>query len=295
MPLFHFSVLPNVPGTVESDPAPSFDYMLTAFDGIDSQGTVIATYDVSSRSALHANYGKGSFKYLGQDYQLNTQSFGGGYSRGFTRYATLRLGYAEQRGDYPLQPGEVSKPLRYQTIDAGVDYSRPLSATRRTTVGFGTGSSRIDNSGQTFYNVAGHASLNHQIRRTGNVSVAYSRGVVVVGGFSDPFFADSVALTLKGNTSRRVKFSGSAGYANGDLGLGTKANAYESVQGSVRVDIAVSRSVTMFGSYFYYNYLFNRSIALPEGVSRNLDRQGVRVGLRVEIPILEERRPRVTR
>jgi hypothetical protein len=295
LPLFHFSVLPDVPGAPDPGLAPASDYVLTALDGIDYRGNVAAIYDLSARSALNANYGRGSFSYLGQDYQLTTQSFGAGFSRHFTRNAALRLGYAEQRSDYPQQSGEISRPFRYQTIDVGVDYSRALSRTRRTTVGFGTGSMRVDNGGETFYNVGGHASLTHQIRRTGNVGVTYSRGLVVVGGFNEPFFADSVAVNLVGNVSRRVKLTGSGGYANGDLGMGSKANAYESIQGTVRADMALTRRLTMFGHYFYYNYRFARSIALPEGVSRGLDRHGVRVGLRVEIPVLQERTPRVTR
>jgi hypothetical protein len=185
--------------------------------------------------------------------------------------------------------------MRYQTIDAGVEYSRPLSRTRRTSVGFGTGSMRIDNGGETFYNLAGHASLTHQIRRTGNLGVMYSRGLVVVGGFSDPFFADSVAVNFSGNASRRIRLSGSGGYGNGDLGLGSRANAYESMQASGGVEIALARRLEFFGHYFYYKYRFDRSIALPEGVSRGLDRQGVRAGLSLRIPILEERTPRVTR
>ena len=232
LPLFHFSVLPEIPSAVDQPPVPSIDYMLTALDGIAYRASVGWEYDLPSRSKLHANYSRGSFKYLAQDYNLKDQSLGGGYSRGLTKYATLRLGYAEQRADYPVEPGGIPERLRYQTIDVGIDYSRPLSRTRRTTVGFGTGSTRVNYSGEVFYDVIGHASIQHQVRRTWNLGATYSRGLELVGGFTAPFFADSVALNLSGYTSRRVKLTGSTGYANGSLGLGSKANGYGVAQGS---------------------------------------------------------------
>jgi hypothetical protein len=295
MPLFHFSVLPTVAGAVEPAPSPATDYMLTALDGIYYRGGANMTYKVSSRSEFHGNYEHGTFRYLNQDYQLGTQSFGAGYSKGVTQYARLRLGYAEQRGDYPVSLGSDVRPVRNQNIDAGIDYSRPLSLTRRTTLSFSTGSTRLDNGEKVFYDVIGHVTIQHQMKRTWNLRAVYSRGLELVGGFTDPFFADSVTANVTGNASRRVKLIGSAGYANGNLGLGTNANGYESIQGSMRVDVAVARRLTLFSNYFYYHYLFDRGIALPEGVGRGLSRHGVRAGLTFDIPVLEERKPRVTR
>jgi hypothetical protein len=294
-PQFAFSVLPQIPGPVGEAPPPSSDYTLSGFEAIDYGTGADLKYDLSSRSSLHVNYGTGTYTFIGENYKLTSQSFGAGYSKGLTRYATLRFEYAEQRADYPLQANRAIQPLRNRTLDAGIDYSRPLSLTRRTILSFGTGSTSADNGEETFYNVAAHASLDHRIARTWDIKVNYSRGLGLVEGFSEPFFADSLALKVIGNASRRVQLIASAGYANGDLGLGSRANAYESLQGTGRIEIPLSRRLVLFADYVYYNYLFDRSIALPKGVSRGLDRQGVRAGLKLRIPVLQERTPRAAR
>ena len=293
VPQFQFSLLP--PDPIAAPVIPTLDYAILGIDAITYRTGIDVTHNLSARSALNGSYSRSSYKYLDRDYELNYQTFGGGYSRGLTRYAALRLGYLEQRADYPLLVRGELRPLRNRTLDVGLDYSRPLSRTRRTTFGFGTGSTGVDNGEEKFYNVAGHASLTHQIGRTWNISTTYARGLGLVGGFVEPFFADSVSLNLRGNTSPRVRLTGSAGYANGDLGLGSRANSFASYQAAADLEVALSQRLAVFGHYFYYNYLFDKNISLPDGLARGLDRHGVRAGLNLRIPILEERNPRVTR
>ena len=162
-----------------------------------------AAFRVSRRSTLSAMLGSSSQRFLDDEYSIRSVSYGGGYSHSVSRYASLRLGYAQQDTDYSF---EAAPKRRYtqRNYDVGVNYSRPLSLSRRTTFSFGTGSAVLDDGTETFFNVTGSASLSHQIGRTWEANVVYARGLGTVAGFVEPTFADSVNANLRGTPEQQV-------------------------------------------------------------------------------------------
>ena len=108
--------------------------------------TANLTRDVSRRGSIEV---LGDFRYsdynqagtVGRD--LKSYSAGARYRHGMTRYAALRLGYVYRKGSYGFGT-DVTRPTVVHDIDVGVDYKRPLSLTRRTTVNFGVGSSIVN-------------------------------------------------------------------------------------------------------------------------------------------------------
>jgi hypothetical protein len=298
-PQFLFSLLPQTSDIPTEIPPPSLDYGVSLQDSVTYAAGTTATYKVSARSSLTMSYGRSQYRFLGGDYdQYNskTQSYGGGYSYNVTKYAALRVGYIEQTGEYPAFGGMPRSLVRQRSIDAGVNYSRPLSISRRTTFSFGTGSAAIDDGVETFYTVTGNATLRHQIGRTWNTVAMYTRGLGVVGGFAQPFFADAVSLELRGMLTPKVSAIAMGGYANGNVGLGSRGENYRSYQGTARIEMDLKRErVGLFGSYFYYGYGFENALDVAPGVPSQIGRHGIRGGLIVRVPIVEERTPRVTR
>jgi len=287
-PRFQFSVLPMTTDVPVDVPLPTLDYSISSFDVVAYSGAANATYSLDSRSTLSVNYSRTQFRYLDRDYRLNTQTVGAGYSRSLTRYATLRLGYTHQTGDYLLDtalPGTTPRrpTIKRRTIDAGINYSRPLSLSRRTTVGFSTGSTALDRENQTFYTLTGGANLNHQLARTWNLGLAYARRVGLVGGFNEPIFSDSTSLSIGGLLGRRVTFGASSGYANGRVGFASRGRNYDSFQATARVEVPIARRWFLFTNYFYYQYKFDEQVALPAGLAPSVNRHGVRAGLALKI------------
>ena len=282
-PRFQLSVLPPTTDIPVDEPQPTLDYGISNQDIVSYSGTIFASYRISPRSSVSVNYSLGHFRYLGQEYALNTQAVGAGYSRNLTRYATMQLGYSEMGGDYATVLTPNQPTARRRTIDAGINYSRPLSLSRRTAVGFATGSTALDNGTNTFYTVTGNAHLRHQLSRTWNLGVAYTRGVGLVGGFSEPIFSDATSASTSGAVGR-VFLRGTAGYTNGRVGLQTSDSNFKSVQSSATVTVPVTRRrLSVFGTYFYYRHLFDRSASLPLGLVPKVSRQGVRAGLTLKI------------
>jgi hypothetical protein len=237
-------------------------------------------------------YGYGQATYEEEAFDLKRQNYGGQISQGLTRYLSLHLGYSQERADYT---STSMQPIRYGSLDGGLDYGRPLSLTRHTKFTFGITSLALDNGPQTYYTAGGHANLSHEFKAW-NVNLAYNRGVGFIDGFADPYVADGVSAGLTGRVNRRTTMNFSAGYSNGNVGSSpSDFRNFSSYTGLAHAEFALMRRLGLFGEYVYYHYDFNRLIQLPLGTPHRLNRQGVRAGLMLTVPLLQERTPRVTR
>lgn len=279
-PRFVFSVLP-LTSDVPFDQLPALDYGVAARDTIAYHARGGLRFDLSPRSDLSLAYTHGRFTDTDDEYGLQTHMFSGQYTRTLTRYARLHLGYSEHWGTYERTLVIERARRRMRTIDAGINYSRPLSLSRRTTFSFATGSTAFDRNGSTVYNVTGNARLNHQLARFWTLGIAYSRRVGFIGGFDEPILADAVSVQLNGGLWQRALLSASAGYANGSVGVTTtRASDHRSVQGHLRMEVPITRRrLSAFAHYFHYRYRFGEAVNLPIGIDRELARHGVRAGL----------------
>ena len=284
LPQFQLSLLPPTTSVPVDMPQPTLDYALSSYDVINVQGDGGLLYQLTSRSGISVSYGQSRFSYLGRDETLDTRTVGALFSHNLSRYATLRLGYNEQTGEY----AGVGKALGQQTvkrrnIDAGISYSRPLSLSRKTTFSFSTGSTAVDDGSHTYYNLTGGANLNHRVGRSWTLGLAYDRGVGFVGGLNEPMLTDSASLNLNGVMGRRVSVFLGSGYSNGKVGLASESRNYHSIQANARVEVPVTRRLGVFGSYFYYQSEFDDVVVLAGLFPRHLNRHGVRGGLVVKI------------
>ena len=89
----------------------------------------------------------------------------------------------------------------------------------------------------------------------------------------------------------------SAGFSNGNVGLGALANNYDSLAGKLRGSRwPVKRErMGLYGDYFFYGYRFDDIPLSVAAIPRRVNRHGVRAGLVFRFPLLQERTPRVTR
>jgi hypothetical protein len=275
-PRFQMSLLP-VATEAPVDQLASPDFGLVADDILSYSANANLSYQLSQRTSIGGGYGFSRFMSRDYDYELESQAFRGRLTRTLTRYARLQLGYGEQEATYTVDR-QARHRRRNRVIDAGIQYSRPLSLSRRTQFSFGTGSTAIDNGTDTRYSLTGHARLSHQLARYWTLSGAYARGLGYIGGFQEPLFSDSIAVSLNGAFGGSVLLSTSAAYAKGVVGYAS-GNDYESFRAMSRVDVPLSRRFSLYGTYFYYEYQLDDSIVLPNGTAAELGRHGVRAGL----------------
>lgn len=212
------------------------------------------------------------------------------YARPMTRYATLQLGYDVKVTDGRSRTGE---PQVLHTINAGVNYSRALSFSRRTTFSFGTGSAIAANerdpvpdggNTRTQIRLTGNAALVHQIGQTWTAQLNYTRGFRTQDGFDDLFFTDAVNARFGGLVSRRLSFESLAAWTTSKVE--TRSGTHEGRSASVRLEYALTSFAALYTQYLYHHYRFSDDVQIDGRLPRRLDRQGARLGLTVSIPLI---------
>lgn len=269
---------------------PEFDlFTLTAYR---SNGQVSLVQDLGRRASLSAFYSIADVNYTdgGSDYR--SDAAGIRFSDRLTQHLGFHLGYAFSTANYSVI--RTIPARRINNIDAGVDYGRAVSFSRRTTFSFSTGSAVVSanepvatSTGSNFrYRFTGNAVLRREIARTWNASLGYRRGVDWHEGFQEPFLSDAVNAAFGGFMSRRLRFNSGADYTFGSIGFGGRNNGYDSGSAYGSLQLAISRIFAVFGRYVYYHYHFGSGIALDPRFVPALDRQGLSVGIEASVPII---------
>lgn len=214
---------------------------------------------------------------------------GGGatYRRQLTRYGALRAGYGYTVADYHRVPPDI---LRMHVLDTGYEYLRPLSFSRRTTIGVTTGAQAFDRRGTTIYRALVSANVAHEIGRTWEVIAFYDRGGQYADIVDEPVYADTVRFHGDGLIGgQRLALSLDASYSNGRLTYTLNQNQVVTYLGSARLQWAFNEHWRLEGIYSYYQYEFGSDVPLPPGLLPNVSRQSVRVGLSFWLPIITSR------
>jgi opacity protein-like surface antigen len=213
------------------------------------------------------------------------------YSRPMTRHATLALGYALRGSDNQRSGGE---PQLLHNVNAGVNYGRALSFSRRTSLSFSTGSAiavldRVDDAAvqdrRTRAYLTGNAALVHEIGRSWTATLGYSRALRSWDELDQLYFTQDLSLRLAGLFSRRLSFSTAAWWADSSL-QNQRGGTHRGYAANARAQYALARLLAVYAQYNYYHYRFSDALAVADRFPRQLDRQGVRVGLTTYVPLM---------
>ena len=260
---------------------------------LHSSSAVGFTQALGRRSSLALSYAYVVSNFDGPSDDLRTQSGSGVYRYAFMRDLGVRVGYTFSEGRYGTS--DDTRRINSHVIDAGLDFNRALSLTRRTTLSFATGTAAMNDQIRTHYRFTGHATLNHQIGRTWGANVSYDRNLSFVEAFHEPLFYDAVSAGVTGLITRRLEFRASAGASFGELGL-AQSNNYDSVYAGSSLTQALSRYVALGFDYDVQWYRFGSDQVLPPGLSQNMNWQSVRGYVRVWAPLVQSgRRSNATR
>ena len=286
-PYYQLNFLNVLAPATSSIPTRDSDAALTTRESIGFVGNFGLTRHFTARSSFTVGYSYRRTQFSASSERFLWQIAHAKFSHNLTRYAALRLGYGYGQGQNGIG---VTKPTVNHDLDIGVDYSRALSFSRKTTLTFGSGTTIIrqqDVSGQngSYYRANGDANLTREIGRTWSAVATYHRGVQFIEGFADPLYADSVLLHVGGLLNRRVSVSLSGDYSKGTLGVGTVDHGYSTSSAGSEVRVALNRTLAAYAQYFYYRYGFDNGVALPGGLPSALGRQGLRVGISGWLPL----------
>ena len=203
-----------------------------------------------------------------------------GFGHRFSRYSALRIGYGYQLGRYALN---TRQRLETHDIDLSLDYRRPLTRSRRTTVGFSTGSSLVTAQQRRQWEFVGVANLRRELGSGWFIQSDVAREVRLVEGFMEPFLANSVTANVGGFLSRRLELLTSGAYSRGTVGFGS--DRYTAAQGSARLRLALASFVAIDAEGLASQHRFDARIILPGLVFADLNRWAVRCNVALWLPL----------
>ncbi len=224
-----------------------------------------------------------SFRYTRADQpglDVHALTAGGRFGYRLSPNVSVLLGYAYQAGRYG--PG-TNERLQAHDIDVGLRVLKPLTPSRRTTVGFSAASSRVEAGGAQGWKVLGTANLRHEFTQGWFIEGAFGRDVQLVEGFAEPFFVNTVRASVGGFLGRRVEVLAEGGYSEGVIGF--TADRYDAAQGSARLRMALTRFLAVDAEGLMNQYVFDNAGTVPAGVPPTINRWAVRWSVSLWLPL----------
>jgi hypothetical protein len=251
-----------------------------------------ATYTrrISLRQSLTGSYNYRTRESLLGTGRFDHQSAGVAFTHVIGKGLDLRLGYRYSEASY----GVDGRDFVNHTIDAGVNYNRALSISRRTILSFATGSAatRASRNESLRYRATGAAQLAHEIGRTWSATLSYNRGLEFTDTWPEPLFSDTAAAGLSGLITRRSQFQFTA---RASRRIGQNRGDRPDIagySGAIALTFAVNRHINTGLTYTYYKHQFASALPIVPGLPRDLERQSIRGFVSVWLPVFHRaRRP----
>jgi len=284
-------------------------YSLRVFYGlpIDSQtppdSTDVLNYAIGSvsykdwRSSVGLNQGitehlsfDVGYTYFNVDYadqadNYASQSLLGRLTYQVTKSLSVYGGYGRTTTDY----GNNVQDGRYgaRMIDAGVNFGKAISLTRRTSMTFATGVSGIENYGDVHYYFTGNVNVGHELGRSWTLFAEARRAASFYQTFGEPVVSTSVTGGVSGLLHRRVQFGAQGGWSRGVVGIATVVPEFDSWTAGASMRYAVSRNAGLSVNYSIFRYVFDDNGApQPIGTEPEMRNQGVRVAFDWMMPLV---------
>jgi hypothetical protein len=261
-------------------PAPNYAVNNTNMYMYATTGSI--TRSLTPRATLWVG---GNYRYthvVGSDpnyVDLTSYDAGSRFTYSMDRDVKLRLGYTYKEAQY----SQLLRPTEHD-FELGVDYSRPLSATRKMIFAFGVGprlaqGASVANPSAQTSGMAADASMTYQMTRNWSTRGSYTRGLAFIDGLQAPVSTDAVTGLVTGFLGRRTDVWLSAASSVGHLQQTGTPAPISTYTGDARLRFALSRTLATYIEYLYYDYKFQQGIQLPGGVPSGLTRNGLRLGL----------------
>jgi len=253
-----------------------------------SSSSATFAYDMTRRTKLSFMYSGFRSTLIFGESDVSSQSGSARMTYNLARGLDARVGYGYTRGTYG---DAVSTPdVEGHSIDAGVDFNRALSISRRVRLSFGTGSTAFKYRDETHYYVTGNAQLIRELGRSWNATLSYGRSASIEDTYLQPVTSDSVTAGVGGLINRRVQFQSSVGASRGDVGFVRSANGFNASYVSAGVTLGLTRALGAGIDYAYYRYRFERNVDVRFGLSSQANQQSLRVYLTTSLPLMTRTR-----
>jgi hypothetical protein len=214
------------------------------------------------------------------------QALSAGASYEIAKGLAVRAGYSAIGSGF--RSGSPTQ-FRGRGIDAGVDFNKSLSVTRKSALGFGTGATGYADSSNTIrYVWTGHVNYSYEMGRSWTLGAGYNRSADFFTTFGQPVLLDWANVGVSGMFGRRYQLSGDVGVSRGDVLITAGNSGYRAAIASTSMRTALTRELAVSVSYSYYHYFVDNGVPLPPGMLSRMEQQSVRVSLEVWAPLMSQ-------
>jgi len=295
-PSYLYGLFPTGPDVSPGDPMPDApNYAVNDLESYSYGTTAAVSQALSERTTISIN---GNYRYTDFTHETaiqrdqTSQGLDGQFSYQRTRNLGLRFSYHYLTGNLGYGGAVHTNENR---LEGGISYSRPLSATRRMNFSVDVGSSAVGTNGaapdlQTpdhVYRASVDASMEYPFARWWKARGNFRRGLEFVPGLAQPVYANGVMTSLDGLLNPRIEIGFAGGYSQGRSALTPGASQFDTYNGSARLQYALTNSTAIHVEYLYYFYDFLGDVLVVSGAPQRMQRNGVRVGLRLLVPALK--------
>jgi len=267
------------------DTSDSLNYAINGTSSSDWRTSVDFSQALSQKLSASLGYTFFAVDYAAQQTNYAAHSILGRLTYQVSKSLSVHGGYGRTTTDY----SDDSLDGRYggRTIDAGVDFGKALSLTRRTSLEFGTGVSGVNNYGDTRYFFTGNVALTHELGRSWTMTVGARRAADFYQTFGDPVISSSANAGVSGLLNRRVQVGAQGGWSSGTVGVSGVVPQFDAWTAGASMRVAVGRGAGLSFSYVFFDYVFNDNGApLPIGTQPEMRNQSVRVTFDWMMPLV---------
>jgi hypothetical protein len=266
---------------------------VTEIRSINSVGSANLTYDWSARHHTNGGHTYARMRSYGLDHLGvvdNTSMLS--HSWDFARNLGVEGSYSRSHQRALAVTGSSDQSLDTQTASMGVEIRIPVSRTRRISLSGSGGATQVrtfsvvENAPVEYVTPSGRVSVRMDVGRTWAVSTEVNRTVGMLEGLTrQSFVTTSGSLWTGGTLGRRAVVSVTGTYSDG-ASHAADTGSFSTLGGTAEVQYTVSRCCSVVTSYsFYQHRVVDVAAEVPAGFPRSIDRNAVRVGLSVMLPL----------
>jgi hypothetical protein len=217
----------------------------------------------------------------------------GRFTRVVARNTRASARYIYREGNFPFADGAlIAGNAREHGVDIAINHIRPRSLTRRLLVDGTIGGSVVEfpptadgRISEPSYRMVGQLGMSYMFMRSWQAGATYRRGVDFVPGFTEPVASEGATARVDGLLTRRLDMLIEAAYVKGESAVSRAQQTFDTYSGTARLRFALNRSVATYVEYIHYYYDFRGHPRLLPGVPPVLERDGVRAGLTLLVPV----------
>jgi hypothetical protein len=215
-----------------------------------------------------------------------------GYWRSVSREVRTVAKYRYENGEY-IDSTQFTRPTTQHRVEGGVEFDSARSRRRHFKLSLTAGAGYLESvkstSRETYHSwlPVGSGGVILGLSPVWSVEGGYQRDISLLQGVTDEVYTtDAAFVSTGGFVTDRINLRLGATYSNWQTPVASGVYDKMDVYGaSLQLRFKLSEAVAATAAYYYYHHQYSNPGNLPAGFPAQYDRNAVRVGISVWVPL----------